>query len=110
MKRLAKPIYVEIFIRGTLEDLWRLTQTPELHTRWDLRFSRIEYLPQLALAEATTLSLFHPTWLRPHHRGAWGNGGRGDRVERRALLRAKVLVRGLEIADSLRLWLLEVSR
>ena len=43
MKRLAKPIYVEIFIRGTLEDLWRLTQTPELHTRWDLRFSRIEF-------------------------------------------------------------------
>ena len=51
MKRLAKPIYVEIFIRGTMEDLWRLTQTPELHTRWDLRFSRIEYLPRLALAE-----------------------------------------------------------
>ncbi len=51
MKRLAKPIYVEIFIRGNLADLWRLTQTPELHTRWDLRFSRIDYLPRLALAE-----------------------------------------------------------
>ena len=24
----------------------RLTQTPELHERWDLRFTRIEYLPR----------------------------------------------------------------
>lgn len=30
-------IYVEISIRCTLDELWRLTQTPELHERWDLR-------------------------------------------------------------------------
>lgn len=39
-------IYVEIRIRGTMDDLWRLTQTPELHIRWDLRFTDIEYLPR----------------------------------------------------------------
>lgn len=39
-------IYVEIRIRGPLEELWKLTQTPELHEQWDLRFTRIEYLPR----------------------------------------------------------------
>jgi hypothetical protein len=42
----AEPVYVEIRIHGELEDLWRLTQTPELHERWDLRFSEIRYLPR----------------------------------------------------------------
>src|SRR5215212_11420946 len=27
-----------------LDDLWRLTQDPALHARWDLRFTSIEYL------------------------------------------------------------------
>jgi len=40
-------IYVEIFIRGSMDDLWRKTQEPKLHERWDLRFSRIDYLPRL---------------------------------------------------------------
>lgn len=39
-------IYVEARIRGDLDELWRLTQTPELHARWDLRFTDIEYLPR----------------------------------------------------------------
>jgi hypothetical protein len=39
-------IYVEILIRAPMEALWAHTQTPELHQRWDLRFSRIEYLPR----------------------------------------------------------------
>lgn len=39
-------IYVEILIRGPLDEVWRLTQTPDLHARWDLRFTEIEYLPQ----------------------------------------------------------------
>lgn len=39
-------IYVETRIRGTMDDLWRLTQTPDLHVRWDLRFTDIEYLPR----------------------------------------------------------------
>ncbi len=40
-------IYVEIFIRGSMEDLWQKTQEPKLHERWDLRFSQIDYLPRL---------------------------------------------------------------
>ena len=36
-------IYVEILIRAPMEVLWAYTQTPALHERWDLRFSRIEY-------------------------------------------------------------------
>src|SRR5688572_25843194 len=41
-----QPIYVEIRIRGSIEELWRLTQTPELHEKWDLRFTDIQYLPR----------------------------------------------------------------
>jgi len=39
-------IFVEIFVRAPMEALWAHTQTPALHERWDLRFSRIEYLPR----------------------------------------------------------------
>jgi hypothetical protein len=39
-------IYVESTISGTMDDIWRLTQTPELHGRWDLRFTDIRYLPR----------------------------------------------------------------
>lgn len=39
-------IYVEILIRAPMDALWAHTQTPALHERWDLRFSRIEYLPK----------------------------------------------------------------
>jgi hypothetical protein len=39
-------IYIETFIRGSLEDVWRRTQDPAEHERWDLRFSHIEYLPR----------------------------------------------------------------
>ncbi len=42
----AQPIYVEILIKGSIDDVWRLTQTPDLHRRWDLRFTDIEYLPR----------------------------------------------------------------
>jgi hypothetical protein len=41
-------IYVEIFIRGDLEELWTRTQDPKLHQLWDLRFSEIDYLPRMA--------------------------------------------------------------
>lgn len=44
-------IYVEILIRAPMEALWAHTQTPELHERWDLRFSRIEYLPRRSETE-----------------------------------------------------------
>jgi hypothetical protein len=39
-------IYVEVLVRAPLEALWAHTQTPDLHERWDLRFSTIEYLPK----------------------------------------------------------------
>jgi uncharacterized membrane protein YphA (DoxX/SURF4 family) len=39
-------IYVETRIHGKMDELWRLTQMPELHVCWDLRFTDIEYLPR----------------------------------------------------------------
>lgn len=47
MSKHAPGIYVEILIRGTMEELWEKTQDPDLHERWDLRFSQIEYLPKV---------------------------------------------------------------
>lgn len=44
-------IYVETLIRGDMEEIWQKTQTPDLHQRWDLRFSSIDYLPRPSLAE-----------------------------------------------------------
>ena len=44
-------IYVEIMIQDNLENIWRLTQEPDLHQRWDLRFSQIQYLPRTSSAE-----------------------------------------------------------
>jgi len=41
-------IYVEILIRGSMDELWQKTQEPKLHQRWDLRFSDIDYLPREA--------------------------------------------------------------
>jgi uncharacterized membrane protein YphA (DoxX/SURF4 family) len=43
---MGKPIYVERLIEGSMDDLWRLTQQPKFHERWDLRFSSIEYVPR----------------------------------------------------------------
>jgi uncharacterized membrane protein YphA (DoxX/SURF4 family) len=37
----APSIYVGIPIQGPVEEVWRLTQTPSLHERWDLRFTTI---------------------------------------------------------------------
>lgn len=42
----GRPIYVEIRIRSSMDELWRHTQTPDLHAPWDLRFTDIEYLPR----------------------------------------------------------------
>lgn len=35
-------------MESSLDRLWKYTQTPELHGQWDLRFTRIEYLPKTA--------------------------------------------------------------
>jgi len=40
-------IYVEIVIRAPMDMLCAHTQTPALHERWDLRFSRIDHLPRV---------------------------------------------------------------
>jgi hypothetical protein len=37
-------LYVQIDIHTSIERLWELTQTPELHRRWDMRFTDIQYL------------------------------------------------------------------
>lgn len=39
-------IYVEILISGGVDEIWQRTQVPELHELWDLRFTRIHYLPK----------------------------------------------------------------
>src|SRR5215469_10308518 len=41
-------LYVEIPIASSMDELWEKTQNPELHQRWDLRFTKIEYLPRQA--------------------------------------------------------------
>jgi hypothetical protein len=44
-------IYVEILIDGSIDEIWRRTQVPDLHERWDLRFTTIKYLPRPSEAE-----------------------------------------------------------
>ena len=39
--RRAKGLYVEVLIRAPMDEVWRLTQEPTEHPRWDLRFSSI---------------------------------------------------------------------
>ncbi|MEU8640033.1 hypothetical protein AB0C38_48230 [Amycolatopsis sp. NPDC048633] len=39
-----KALYVETVIRTDLDTLWRHTQDPDLHRRWDLRFADISPL------------------------------------------------------------------
>lgn len=46
-----KPVYVELDIDVTIEELWEHTQSPQLHNQWDLRFSEIRYLPKLNESE-----------------------------------------------------------
>lgn len=44
-------IYVETAIRSSVDEVWRMTQTPDLHQRWDLRFTSITYLERSNEAE-----------------------------------------------------------
>ena len=39
-------IFVETYVRADIDRVWELTQDPELHQRWDLRFTEISYLPK----------------------------------------------------------------
>ncbi|GAB2624137.1 hypothetical protein [Pseudactinotalea suaedae] len=40
------PIYVETIVRAPLDTVWHLTQEPDLHVRWDLRFTSIRHVPR----------------------------------------------------------------
>ena len=51
MVRQNRALYVETTIRADIDEVWRLTQTPQLHSRWDLRFSLIA--PEAAPPEST---------------------------------------------------------
>jgi hypothetical protein len=39
---VPRPLYVETLVRADLERVWQATQDAHSHSRWDLRFSRIE--------------------------------------------------------------------
>ncbi|CAG9614104.1 hypothetical protein BACCIP111899_03331 [Bacillus rhizoplanae] len=39
-----KPIYVQTEIETTMNELWKYTQDPKIHTEWDARFTEISYL------------------------------------------------------------------
>ncbi|WP_163506463.1 hypothetical protein [Fodinicola acaciae] len=41
-------LHVETTIRCDLDELWRRTQLPDQHQRWDLRFTEIDCLPRAA--------------------------------------------------------------
>lgn len=41
----GRGLYVETYVRGSLDALWAHTQDPVRHARWDLRFSEIVHLP-----------------------------------------------------------------
>lgn len=48
---MGRPIYVERLINAPLDALWDATQRPDVHERWDLRFTEIRYLPRAADTE-----------------------------------------------------------
>jgi uncharacterized membrane protein YphA (DoxX/SURF4 family) len=54
-------IYVETLIRAPMDALWAHTQTPALHERWDLRFSKIDYLPKARDTEPQRFR--YTTWI-----------------------------------------------
>ena len=38
-----RALYIVTLIRADLEEVWRCTQDPAEHQRWDLRFTTIQY-------------------------------------------------------------------
>src|SRR5205807_9615294 len=51
VRRVGRPIYVERLINAPIEALWNATQTPDVHEKWDIRFTEIRYLPRAADTE-----------------------------------------------------------
>lgn len=82
-------IYVEIRIQGEMDDLWRLTQTPEHHESWDLRFSSIEYLPATSEAADEPQRFRYATRLGGLQVSGWGEtvGESGSDAKRSSALR-----------------------
>jgi hypothetical protein len=94
---VAPPVYVEIEIACPPADVWERTQDPAQHERWDVRFSRIEYLhgdgdAQRFVYERTVLpGMVVRGW--GETRGERSNGGTGASAlafgseQRRSLIR-----------------------
>ncbi|MFI0463402.1 hypothetical protein ACH347_04915 [Saccharopolyspora sp. 5N102] len=61
-----KPLYVEALIRTDLDALWRHTQDPVLHRRWDLRFTDIAPLTAGRFRYATKVLGLRVTGLGTH--------------------------------------------
>jgi len=80
-------IYVEILVRASMDALWAHTQMPALHERWDLRFSRIDYLPRAPAAGESVPSKAQNAIAtgRGHRRRSHEEGCRGAAVKRRKL-------------------------
>lgn len=53
MARHARPLYVEIAMRAPIDEVWRRSQDPDDHSRWDLRFTRIEMLDPTTVTDGT---------------------------------------------------------
>jgi uncharacterized protein YndB with AHSA1/START domain len=75
MKTGSRALYVETLIRADLDTVWRLTQDPALHPRWDLRFSAIVPVD----TDARGRTSFRYERSLPLHRidgtgTSWGNG------------------------------------
>jgi hypothetical protein len=77
LRPAAAPIYVETRIHAPLDEVWEKTQRPELHRRWDLRFTSIDYLPR---AEGEPQRFRYATRLGLGHRVE----GTGESVGERA--------------------------
>lgn len=43
---MSDPLFISIQISTDLDTVWHRTQHPDIHERWDLRFSTIEHLPK----------------------------------------------------------------
>ena len=55
----VRGLYVEILVRADLDEVWRLTQNPALHPRWDLRFSSIT--PEAPLSDGASRFTYERT-------------------------------------------------
>lgn len=79
LTRVGEPIYVESRIACEVDEIWRFTQDPAIHQRWDLRFTRIEYAPRSGSEQPQRFS-----YARRIAPGLWIHGFGETTGERRA--------------------------